>query len=179
MDLSISHQICIIMHCHFADCARDFGPLHVFWLYSFERYNGLLGNQPTNNRSIELQLLKRFIRDNIHLDLLNTSDSMPLAADFADIVSMHGRKFQSTSETRMVEREHIFDLPKRYTLTVLSDYELKLLREAYCHVYPRLSAFTDKAIPRNLIIFCSLERSCLQQVKSMERCHMLLLCHYL
>ena len=76
------------MHLHLADCLQDFGPLHSFWLYSFERYNGLLGKQPTNNRSIEVQLIKRFLRDNAHLDLLNAAESVPLATQFRDIVGM-------------------------------------------------------------------------------------------
>ena len=29
------------MQCHLCDCVRDYGPLHSFWLFSFERYNGL------------------------------------------------------------------------------------------------------------------------------------------
>lgn len=48
------------LHAHLTDCIRDYGPLHSFWFYAFERYNGLLGNQPTNNRAIEVQLLNRF-----------------------------------------------------------------------------------------------------------------------
>ena len=48
----------IHMHLHLCDCLKDYGPLHAFWLYSFERYNGLLGKQPTNNCSIEIQLIK-------------------------------------------------------------------------------------------------------------------------
>ena len=44
------------MHGHLSECIKDYGPLHVFWLFSFERYNGLLGAQPNNNRSIEMQL---------------------------------------------------------------------------------------------------------------------------
>ena len=47
----------IHLHAHLVDCIRDFGPMSSFWLFSFERYNGLLGNEPTNNRSIELQLI--------------------------------------------------------------------------------------------------------------------------
>ena len=35
-----------------------------FWLFSFERYNGILGKQPTNNRDIESQLMERFLREN-------------------------------------------------------------------------------------------------------------------
>ena len=53
------------------DCVRDFGPMCSFWLFSFERLNGILGDEPTNNRSIELQLMNRFVKDNSHLHLLS------------------------------------------------------------------------------------------------------------
>lgn len=45
------------LHAHLASCINDFGPCHAFWLFSFERYNGILGTQPTNNCSIEIQLM--------------------------------------------------------------------------------------------------------------------------
>ena len=99
------------MHLHLADCVRDFGPLHSFWLYSFERCNGLLGKQPTNNRAIELQLIKRFLRDNTHLDLLNISESTPLTEHFSDIIYGHAKKLQSTTETGINSSEHIPQLP--------------------------------------------------------------------
>ena len=51
------------LHAHLCDCVVDYGPLHGFWLFSFERFNGILGQQPNNNRSIEVQLMNRFIRD--------------------------------------------------------------------------------------------------------------------
>ena len=31
------------LHSHFIQCIIEFGPMHVFWLYSFERMNGTLG----------------------------------------------------------------------------------------------------------------------------------------
>ena len=34
----------IHLHTHLADCIRDYGPVHSFWLFSFERYNGILSN---------------------------------------------------------------------------------------------------------------------------------------
>ena len=46
----------IHLHAHLVDCVGDYGPMSSF---SFERFNGLLGNEPTNNRSIELQLINR------------------------------------------------------------------------------------------------------------------------
>ena len=33
-------------------------------LFSYERYNGNLGKQPTNNKAIEPQLMQRFLNDN-------------------------------------------------------------------------------------------------------------------
>ena len=38
----------------------DFGPVYSFWCYSFERYNGILGGYQTNNRSISVQVMRKF-----------------------------------------------------------------------------------------------------------------------
>lgn len=51
------------LHSHVVDCIMDYGPVYSFWLFSFERYNGLLGNFSTNQRSIELQLMRKFLSD--------------------------------------------------------------------------------------------------------------------
>ena len=49
---------------HLKECMLlDYGPVYSFWLFSFERYNGLLGSSSTNRRKIELQFMKRFVRD--------------------------------------------------------------------------------------------------------------------
>ena len=62
----------IHLHAHLCDCVADYGPLSSFWLFSFERFNGILGDEPTNNRSVELQLMSRFVKDNSHLRLMCT-----------------------------------------------------------------------------------------------------------
>ena len=54
----------IHMHAHLKEDLLSYGPAYEFWLFSFERYNGILGNQPTNNRLPEPQLMQRFIDDN-------------------------------------------------------------------------------------------------------------------
>ena len=38
------------MHGHLRDVIKDYGPIQEFWLYSFERFNGILGNQPYSNK---------------------------------------------------------------------------------------------------------------------------------
>jgi hypothetical protein len=51
------------LHLHLRDCILDYGPPHVFWCFSFERYNGILTTYHTNNRDIEKQLMKRFLEE--------------------------------------------------------------------------------------------------------------------
>ena len=59
----------IHLHLHLKDCIFDFGPIYSFWLFSFERYNGLLGRLPNNKKDIECQVMRRFCRDNSILNL--------------------------------------------------------------------------------------------------------------
>ena len=54
------------IHSHLAKCMIDYRPMATFWLLSFERFHGILGEQHTNNYAIELQLMKRFMEDNTH-----------------------------------------------------------------------------------------------------------------
>ena len=70
------------MHAHLKSCIEDYGPCHAFWLYAFERYNGILGSYPNNNRNIEVQLMNRFISDEVLL-------SSPLPSEFEDRFKSH------------------------------------------------------------------------------------------
>ena len=49
------------MHCHMKQCLQDFGPASSFWLFPFERMNGVLGNYHASNHGVEVQLLRKFI----------------------------------------------------------------------------------------------------------------------
>ena len=51
-------------HGHLIECVKDFGSVYSFWLFSFERDNGILGNIPTNKRNIEIKIMNWFNRDN-------------------------------------------------------------------------------------------------------------------
>ena len=61
------------MHGHLKEVVDDYGPVYAFWLFSYERYNGILGSQPNNNHAIEPQLMNRFVL----LTLLNFQVSFP------------------------------------------------------------------------------------------------------
>jgi len=49
------------LHCHLKECLVDYGPVYNFWLFSFERYNGIFENFPSSTRSLEIQLMWRFL----------------------------------------------------------------------------------------------------------------------
>lgn len=57
------------LHPHLINCIIDYGPVHNFWLFSFERFNGLLGDFKTNQRAVEIQLMRKFLRDQDIRDL--------------------------------------------------------------------------------------------------------------
>jgi len=47
---------------HLKACLLDYGPVHGFWCFPFERFNGLLGSYPTNNINVEIQMMNKFIQ---------------------------------------------------------------------------------------------------------------------
>jgi len=51
------------LHLHLSSCYKDYGPCYGFWLFSFERYNGLLGKYHTNQLSVEIQIMRQFVND--------------------------------------------------------------------------------------------------------------------
>ena len=57
------------LHLHLSKCYADYGPCYGFWLFAFERYNGILGKYHTNQQAIEIQLMRRFM-DNMHVKSL-------------------------------------------------------------------------------------------------------------
>ena len=106
------------MHCHLRDILLDYGPVYSFWCFSYERYNGILGNQPTSNKDIEPQLMQRFLADNFAFSLtcpINFED------DFATVSlpspRLAGSLLQSITPRASLSAN--FELPKHYTRTSL------------------------------------------------------------
>ena len=115
------------MHGHLKNDLLDYGPMHEFWLFSFERYNGILGKQPSNNRAIEPQLMQRFLRDNVASSFLYPGE---FKEDFQQIC-------ESVSAERLVGSvldtitTNNFKLPTKCTRGVLSSSEVDALKQLY------------------------------------------------
>ena len=49
-------------HLHIKECVENYGSMYGFWLFSFERYDGILGSfHAANNREVDVQLMRRFL----------------------------------------------------------------------------------------------------------------------
>ena len=130
----------IHMHCHLAECIRDYGPLSSFWLFPFERYNGILEGTPTNNRSIEVQIMKRFLQDIQNISLLQGNhDTSSLLADVVvnqaetfQSVSNHKGTGQSSKQAPLVTFKGLEITPApKHTICTLSHCEVKVVRDLY------------------------------------------------
>ena len=145
------------MHGHLADCVLDFGPTSSFWLFSFERYNGILRDQPTNNRSIEAQLMNRFLLDNSHLHLISMARESNIVFD--RIVKEHAFSFHSMrhlddqiSRSNQSSSGFHFSLSPKYKVAFFSSSFVAILLDVYSVLYPGYSEQLrqgDFSLPRS------------------------------
>ena len=124
------------LHAHLKECILDYGPLHGFWLFSFERYNGILGKISTNNRSIEYQFMRRFLEDS---ESVSFSHPEMYDHEFSPLFStrpLHG----SVSENTIGLEESLIDessitFPNQYKRALFSSNEVDNLRQMYSKMY--------------------------------------------
>lgn len=150
------------LHCHLSDCVRQYGPIYSFWLFSFERYNGILGAVPTNMKQVEVQMFRKFMRniEVLHISIPETirdqehakfiraklgSDQgnqrgavhdtiLPLdIAEFADVTKMATRHFSVVSDWSAHADAYKFYNVSNYTF---EDDELRALFMMYRKCYP-------------------------------------------
>ena len=111
------------LHMHLADCIRDFGPVYGFWLFSFERYNGFLGKYPTNNRSVEIQIMRKFCRDLAFREVhIQVPEQMP-SLDFLDMQTA------DSGEDLSVDQRMLAYTLSCLSVEVLSSYSISLWSE--------------------------------------------------
>ena len=121
------------LHGHLRDVILDYGPTQEFWCYSFERFNGILGNQPTNNRAIEPQLLKQFL-----LDSDSTSYVFPdeFAEDFASLDLNNVQRSTVRGSVLDAITKCEFLLPTKFKRCVFSSGDLEQLKNLYQLLHP-------------------------------------------
>jgi hypothetical protein len=118
------------LHCHLKDVLLDYGPSREVWLFPFERYNGTLGNFPTNSKNFEPQIMSRFLRD-----LSSSSYQFPddLSEHFKDVCeSLTEIKNQgSLLDTEIYDTSFKMELPKKYVYASFDSDDTRCL-ESFC-----------------------------------------------
>ena len=162
------------LHCHLADCVLDYGPIFGFWLFSFERYNGMLGNFPNNQKHIEIQLMQRFETEmqlyslplpesfqNHFFPFLKTltggaydHDSQEIQANFA-IYQLSDSDLQGDV---MLHFQPIWNVPKRWKNLLLSISELVPISQALRCIFT-VSGFIPQidSLPRTVRCYKRIE----------------------
>lgn len=147
------------LHCHLKQSLYDYGPIHNFWLFSYERYNGILENFPSSNRSLEIQLMNRFLRE--FQSFIPTSWPKEFESDFAGFfatqlkpdlqgsveTTIHGRAVDRVDPYSIIDwclpapdHEEDLSFPKSYVRSVLHDTAMSQLKNVYLMLYPSIKS---------------------------------------
>ena len=150
------------LHCHLKECVLDYGPLHAFWCFSFERFNGILGAIQVNGRSVEVQLMRKLLAGRFVWDVEFPSEFrdhfMPHFAQektdlFEGFIVKNATELFKCACCLNLEECHWSDLtfvnfPNSFKHFSLDDDELKLLLECYKALYPNKEIELPSSIAR-------------------------------
>lgn len=142
------------LHLHLKDCLKDYGPAHSFWCYSFERYNGLLGHYHTNNHSIEVQLMRKFLCEAQIQSLEPPSEAAELfnMSNYSMDSSVHDHEYSDTDIRNLQGLAEYCNLRSDYSITsqiiallpsqfegVLQKHERERINAVYAYLYPGMN----------------------------------------
>ena len=119
------------MSCHLRECLLDYGPTNHFWLFAFERFNGILGQLPNNNRSIEVQMMKRFLSDT---EIMRMSIPDQFRDDLQQLVSFQRHSVGTLGKDTAFQADCLEDsndllLPHNYSKCAFDSSEIRYLME--------------------------------------------------
>ena len=142
------------LHAHIEQCILDYGPVYNFWLFGFERYNGILESFPSNNRCVEIQFMQRFTRETF---LYSSSLPQQYESDFYDILSslvtpvVQGSlqsSFHIPATSNLMQQQEDWtiqmihqgvQLPKSYFRSNFDHEDISALTQLYVFLYPNFS----------------------------------------
>lgn len=125
---------------------------------SFERYNGILGNYKTNQRSVELQIMRRFTSELQIYDMAVPDDDCDVSKDsldfllesdcagtLKDLTSSHSAKFfdiiQASACSLLDYPTEFWSIIEPYqpggvmSAEILDEPELSYLAQCYCKMW--------------------------------------------
>ena len=125
------------MSCHLHECLLDYGPTNHFWLFAFERFNGILGQLPNNNRSIEVQMMKRFLSDT---EIMRMSIPDQFRDDLQQLVSFQRHSVGTLGKDTAFQADCSKDsndllLPHNYSKCAFDSSEIRFLTEFFATIH--------------------------------------------
>lgn len=167
------------MHCHLKQCILDYGPIYSFWLFSFERYNGIFESFPTNSCSVEVQCMQRFVHE---FSVSTASLPQSYQPDFNVLIQNVDPVVQGSVKATLqpfcprIPLQELVDwtkptsvvLPQSYILAAFDQACLSELQSMYTFLYPNFAP-SDLTIHSAYRKYSKLEY-CGVTYKS-ERCH--------
>ena len=118
--------------CHLRECVLDYGPLNHFWLFEFEHFNGILGQLPNNNRSIETQIMQCFITDTEIMCIPMPSE---FQKDFKHLLTFQ-RKFVGTVGSVDADVSEELEVPHSAKRSVFNYSELEEMKKVFLSLNP-------------------------------------------
>lgn len=107
--------------CHLKDCISNFGPIYSFWLFSFERYNGLIANIATNKARIEVQFMQKFVQS---CHLMKNKEHLP--EEFKNY-------FEAILPKETENNIESIRLPATYKISIFDEDDMKLISQSDQH----------------------------------------------
>ena len=147
-------QACTInlhLHCHIAECLRDYGPVHSTWCFSFERYNGILGGIPNNNHTLQVEktMMNRFVQQmeshksfsNLVEEVdsffpLNMVGSVSDTHVSSEMYIKHLQLLQTTKFSDLIFHDDLVLPASQISQHALQTHEKKYLTEMYQTILP-------------------------------------------
>lgn len=141
------------LHCHLKECLLDFGPIHVYWCFSFERYNGTFGKLHTNNKGIEIQFMRKIMTSKFCETLRETMKSTSLyevlggffemeknvslvKSCLVDVVRVLKVATSTSFNFSELDPASYVSLPNIYKMAMLTREDREFLLASYKKMYP-------------------------------------------
>ena len=136
------------LHRHLKECITDYGPVLNFWLFGFERYNGILESYPANSLSVEIKMFLRFQRE---FSLSSFSLPQEFDSDFADV------SLQATVSPNFNDSEDV-KLPNSFVRSTIDKEQITEIKDLVVKLNPGVQA-TDVDVNTTVKQYSRLEYS--------------------
>lgn len=113
------------LYAHLSECIYAYGPSQSFWLFSFERYNGLLGKTPTNRKCVEKQMFGRFLKHKFTYNI-TPSSSVATSSHIRFLLEKLNVEADSTGRGSLMSMSQPMDLSANHNFLQMSNYDFDI-----------------------------------------------------